>query len=157
LAEFRTPCPATLSNARRLCESSAPQSTSRAKLSGALLRAAHARIGAEAQSAFEVGRNVIRNDESHFPHFKNWRVAEHDGRFVGAGNEYVIPEPSGPTGPGVEVARPLNELKNIAALNPAITSPRANSRCSPVPVGAANGCRRRRRGSCRKATKPGRP
>lgn len=66
------------------------------------------------QSAFEVGRNVIRNDESHFTHVKNWRVAEHLGRFVGALNSYVIPEPSGPA-TAIEAVKPLNELKAVAA------------------------------------------
>lgn len=66
------------------------------------------------QSAFEVGRNIIRNDESHFTHFKNWRIAEHLGRFVGALNSYVIPEPSGPV-TAIEAVKPLNELKAVAA------------------------------------------
>lgn len=45
------------------------------------------------QSAFEVGRNVIRNAEGYFTHFANWRVAEHQGQTVGALNGYVIPDP----------------------------------------------------------------
>lgn len=67
------------------------------------------------QSAFEVGRNIIRNDENHFTHFRNWRVAEHDGQFVGALNGYVIPEPGGPATSAMEVTKPLIELKNMAA------------------------------------------
>lgn len=67
------------------------------------------------QSAFEIGRNVIRNDESHFTYFRNWRVAEHQGQLVGALNGYVIPEPSSPAAPTPEVVKPLNELKAMAA------------------------------------------
>lgn len=67
------------------------------------------------QSAFDVGRNVIRNDENHFTYFRNWRVAEHQGQLVGALNGYVIPEPSGPEAPTPEVVKPLNELKAMAA------------------------------------------
>lgn len=72
-------------------------------------------IASPGQSAFEIGRNVIRNDESHFTHFKNWRVAENQGQFVGALNGYVIPEPSSPAAPTPEVVKPLNELKALAA------------------------------------------
>ena len=72
-------------------------------------------MAAPGQSAFEVGRNIIHNDESHFTHFKNWRVAEHQGQFVGAMNGYVIPAPSGPAASIPEVTQPLNELKAMAA------------------------------------------
>lgn len=71
-------------------------------------------VASPGQSAFEVGRNVIRNDKGHFIHFKNWRVAEHHGQLVGALNGHVIPEPSGPAAAGLEVVKPLNELKNLA-------------------------------------------
>jgi len=67
------------------------------------------------QSAFEVGRNVICNDKNHFTHFKNWWVREHQGRFVGALNGYIIPELPGPAAPITEVVKPLNELKAMAA------------------------------------------
>jgi ribosomal protein S18 acetylase RimI-like enzyme len=73
-------------------------------------------VAAPGQSAFEIGRNVIRNDESHFTHFKNWWVGEHQGRFVGALNGYIIPELPGPAAaPITEVVKPLNELKAMAA------------------------------------------
>ncbi|WP_180609137.1 GNAT family N-acetyltransferase [Agrobacterium vitis] len=72
-------------------------------------------MAAPGQSAFEVGRNVIRNAEGHFTHFANWRVAEHQGQIVGALNGYVIPEPSNSTLPAPDVVAPLNELKNMAA------------------------------------------
>lgn len=66
------------------------------------------------QSSFEVGRNVIRNDASHYMHYENWRVAEHDGKLVGALNGYVIPEPTG-SPPALDVIKPLNALKDVAA------------------------------------------
>ncbi|WP_429925371.1 GNAT family N-acetyltransferase (plasmid) [Agrobacterium vitis] len=71
-------------------------------------------MAAPGQSAFEVGRNVIRNVEGHFTHFANWRVAEHQGHLVGALNGYVIPEPYSSTQPAPDVMGPLNELKNMA-------------------------------------------
>lgn len=67
------------------------------------------------RSAFEVGRGVIRNDETHFTHFSNWRVAEREGRIAGALNGYVIPAPTSPAAPSAEVVRALNELKAMAA------------------------------------------
>lgn len=72
-----------------------------------------AQMAAPGQSAYEIGRNVIRNDESHFTHFKNWRVAEHHGQIAGALNGYIIPEVSGPP-PTIKVVTPLNELKAMA-------------------------------------------
>lgn len=66
------------------------------------------------ESACEIGRNVIRNDEGHFTHFTNWRIAEHKGQSVGALNGYIIPKISGPA-PNMEVVKPLNELKALAA------------------------------------------
>lgn len=72
-------------------------------------------MAAPGQSAFEVGRNVIRNDDGHFTHFTNWRVLEKAGQLVGALNGYVIPEPSGTAAPSLEVVKPLNELKAVAA------------------------------------------
>lgn len=66
------------------------------------------------QSACEIGRNVIRNDEGHFTHFRNWRVAEHQGQIAGALNGYVIPEPSNSARPAPDVVAALNELKNMA-------------------------------------------
>lgn len=65
------------------------------------------------QSAFEVGRDIIRNDESHFTHFRNWQVAEGCDQVVGAVSGYVIPEASHP--PTMDVVTPLNELKAMAA------------------------------------------
>lgn len=67
------------------------------------------------QSAFEVGRDIIRNDESHFTHFRNWRVAEGRDHVVGAVSGYVIPEPFGAPAAGMAVVKPLNELKAMAA------------------------------------------
>lgn len=66
------------------------------------------------QSSFEVGRNVILNDTGHYMHYANWRVAEHGGKLVGALNGYIIPEPTG-SPPALEVVKPLNTLKNVAA------------------------------------------
>lgn len=71
-------------------------------------------IATPGQSAFEVGRNVIRNAEGHFTYFANWRVAEHQGQIVGALNGYVIPEPSNSAPPAPDVVARLNELKNMA-------------------------------------------
>jgi ribosomal protein S18 acetylase RimI-like enzyme len=67
------------------------------------------------RSAFEVGRGVIRNDEKHFTHFSNWRIAEHRGQIAGALNGYVIPESTNSAAPSLEVVRALNELKAMAA------------------------------------------
>ncbi|WP_246659140.1 GNAT family N-acetyltransferase [Rhizobium sp. FY34] len=72
-------------------------------------------MAASGQSAFEVGRNVIRNAEDHFTHFRNWRVAEHQGHIIGALNGYVLPEPSVSASSTPDVVKPLNALKNIAA------------------------------------------
>ncbi|MEH6691494.1 MAG: GNAT family N-acetyltransferase [Pseudorhizobium pelagicum] len=72
-------------------------------------------MAAPGQSAFEVGRNVIRNAEGHFTHFANWRVAGHQGQVVGALDGYVIPEPSNSALPAPDVVAPLNELKNMTA------------------------------------------
>jgi ribosomal protein S18 acetylase RimI-like enzyme len=69
---------------------------------------------APGQSAFEVGRNVIRNAQGHFTHFANWRVAEHQGQIAGALNGYVIPGPSNSALPAPDVVAPLNELKHMA-------------------------------------------
>lgn len=66
------------------------------------------------QSSFEVGRNVILNDTSHYMHYENWRVAQHDGSLVGALNGYVIPQPPG-SPPSSKVVEPLNALKDVAA------------------------------------------
>lgn len=72
-------------------------------------------VSTPGQSAFEVGRNVIRNAENHFTHFANWRVVEAQGQIVGALNGYIIPEPSNSAPPAPDVVLPLNELKNMAA------------------------------------------
>ncbi|HWK63809.1 MAG TPA: GNAT family N-acetyltransferase [Rhizobiaceae bacterium] len=73
------------------------------------------RLAEPGQSAFEVGRNIIRNDETHYMHFRNWRVAEHQGQIVGALNGYVIPALVGSASAPGDVATPLNELKATAA------------------------------------------
>ena len=72
------------------------------------------------QSAFEVGRSIIRNDTLHFSHFSNWRVAEFDGDVVGAINTGLLPLPPlslpiNPPQPMLEVTRAPNELKALAA------------------------------------------
>lgn len=75
------------------------------------------------QSAFEVGRSIIRNDTLHFSHFRNWRVAEFDGDVVGAINTCLLPPSiSAPQTPSLtpshnlpDVTRGLNELKALAA------------------------------------------
>lgn len=73
------------------------------------------RAAAPGQSAFEIGRGIIRNDESHPSHFRNWRIAEHDGKVAGAVNGYVQPAPSVHTAAVPDVVEPLNELKAMAA------------------------------------------
>lgn len=66
------------------------------------------------QSAFEVGRSIIRNDTLHFSNFSNWRVAEVDGDVVGAINTCMLRQPvvESPSTPAV--LRGLNELKTLA-------------------------------------------
>jgi ribosomal protein S18 acetylase RimI-like enzyme len=70
------------------------------------------------QSAFEVGRSIIRNDAQHFSHFSNWRVAESCGDVVGAINTGLLPPPLAlplrPPQPMPEATRAPNELKAIA-------------------------------------------
>ena len=66
------------------------------------------------QSACEVGRTIIRSDDTHFTHFKNWRVATHQGQIIGGLNCYVIPDMSGMTS-DIDATKPLNALKAIAA------------------------------------------
>lgn len=66
------------------------------------------------QSAFEVGRSIIRNDTQHFSHFSNWRVAELDGNVVGAINTGLLPPPTAPPPTMPEVTRGPNELKALA-------------------------------------------
>lgn len=71
-------------------------------------------IAAPGQSSLEIGRNIIRNDEPHFTHFRNWRVAEDGGNVVGALNGYSIVESTSPSAPVPKAAVPLNELKALA-------------------------------------------
>ena len=66
------------------------------------------------QSAFEVGRSIIRNDTLHFSHFSNWRVAELDGDVVGAINTGLLCPPLIPPQPATEVTRGPTELKALA-------------------------------------------
>jgi ribosomal protein S18 acetylase RimI-like enzyme len=66
------------------------------------------------QSAFEVGRLIIRNDTLHFSHFSNWRVAELDGDVVGAINTGLLPPPMALPPTMLEVTRGPNELKALA-------------------------------------------
>lgn len=67
------------------------------------------------QSAFEVGRSVIRADAQHFTHFGNWRVADLAGTVVGALNTCVLPPPTILPQAMPELLRGLNELKAVAA------------------------------------------
>lgn len=71
------------------------------------------------QSAFEVGRSIIRNDTLHFSHFSNWRVAVLDGEVVGAINTCQLPpsmcEPPTPSQILPDVTHASNELKALAA------------------------------------------
>lgn len=67
------------------------------------------------QSAFEVGRSLIRNETSHFMHHRNWRVAELDGATVGALNGLVLSPPAADAPPSPAVTQGLNELKAVAA------------------------------------------
>ncbi|WP_019938247.1 GNAT family N-acetyltransferase [Bordetella sp. FB-8] len=73
------------------------------------------KMAAPGQSAFEVGRNVIRNDQTHFTHLRNWRVAEDGDKMVGAVNGYIIPQPSCFAVTADQALAPLNELKAMAA------------------------------------------
>lgn len=66
------------------------------------------------QSAFEFGRDIILNEESHFLHYTNWRVAEFGGRVAGAVGGYLLPPASAAPAGGVELVAGLNELKAIA-------------------------------------------
>ena len=66
------------------------------------------------QSSFEVGRNIIRNDDSHVMRLGNWRVAEEDGKIIGGLNSYVISEPSSSPASTLNTLKPLNELKEMA-------------------------------------------
>ena len=66
------------------------------------------------QSSFEVGRNIIRNDDSHVMRLGNWRVAEDDGKIIGGLNSYVISEPSSSPASILNALKPLNELKEMA-------------------------------------------
>ena len=66
------------------------------------------------QSAFEVGRSIIRNDTQHFSHFSNWRVAELDGNVVGAINTCILQQPVVESPSMPVVLRGLNELKALA-------------------------------------------
>lgn len=67
------------------------------------------------QSAFEVGRSIIRNDSEHFTHFSNWQVADLGGTVAGALNTCILPQPGVEPQLVPEVLRGLNELKVIAA------------------------------------------
>ena len=67
------------------------------------------------QSAFEVGRFIIRNDTQHFSHFSNWRVAELDGNVVGAINTCILQQPVVESPSIPVVLRGLSELKALAA------------------------------------------
>lgn len=63
------------------------------------------------QSRFEVGREAIRSNATHFAHYPNWQVAECGG-FAGAINGYVIAEVDVSAGPAF--LQPLQQLKAVA-------------------------------------------
>jgi GNAT superfamily N-acetyltransferase len=67
------------------------------------------------QSAFDVGRSIIRNDTQHFSHFGNWRVAVLDGDVVGAINTCILQRPQATSQSMPEVLQGLNALKALAA------------------------------------------
>ena len=71
-------------------------------------------MAAAGQSSFDVGRNIIRNDECHVTHFRNWRVAEVDGKIIAGLNGYVISELSSSPASTLDALKPLNELKEMA-------------------------------------------
>lgn len=67
------------------------------------------------QSGLEVGRNVIETDTASVNHVSNWAVAELDGRIIGGLNSFVMPATTEHPDPDIAlVAKPLNELKNLA-------------------------------------------
>ena len=67
------------------------------------------------QSAFEVGRSLIRNDVQHFTHFSNWRIADMAGSVVGAISTGVLPQTHVDLQTLPEVLHSPTELKAIAA------------------------------------------
>lgn len=66
------------------------------------------------QSAFELGRDIILNDETHFLHHSNWRVAECGGLLAGAVSGYLLPPAADAPAPAVDLVAGLSELKAIA-------------------------------------------
>jgi ribosomal protein S18 acetylase RimI-like enzyme len=67
------------------------------------------------QSAFEVGRSIIRNDPQHFTHFSNWRIADWAGSVIGAINTGVLSPDMVDLQTLPEVLHSPTELKAIAA------------------------------------------
>lgn len=64
------------------------------------------------QSAFEVGRDIIRNQARHFGFYKNWRIADIEGCTVGAINGYA-PQPADlAITSNDKVLKPISELKS---------------------------------------------
>ncbi len=66
------------------------------------------------QSAFEVGRSIIRNDTQHFSHFSNWQVAALDGDVVGAINTGILQQPVATQPSLTQATTGPNELKALA-------------------------------------------
>lgn len=66
------------------------------------------------QSSLEFGRDIILNDETHFLHHSNWRVAECRGLLVGAVSGYLLPPAADAPAPAVDLVAGLSELKAIA-------------------------------------------
>lgn len=64
------------------------------------------------QSGFEVGREAIRSDATHFAHYPNWQIADCEGGVAGAINGYVIGEVDPAAGPAF--LQPLAQLKAVA-------------------------------------------
>lgn len=67
------------------------------------------------QPSFEVGRQIICDDETSLNHLQHWRVATRDGHLVGGLNSYVLPPAALPKDPDVaKVILPTVELKEVA-------------------------------------------
>ncbi|MBN9471063.1 MAG: GNAT family N-acetyltransferase [Bosea sp.] len=111
---FSTPVPATVAFRSAIPEDCADLALLADMATRRLTSFLWGQVASPGQSSFEVGRNIIRNDTSHYMHQKNWRVAVDRGVLIGALNGYVIPEPTG-SPPASEVIKPLNALKDVAA------------------------------------------
>ena len=70
----------------------------------------------DGQSAFEIGREVIRNNPDSLLHCSNWQVAESDSRIAGGMNGYILNDSafSAPPPEALPVLEPLDALKRMA-------------------------------------------